>query len=154
MQSLEIVRHPGAVAVVPMTADRRVLLVRQRRHAVGAELLEIPAGKLDRPGEELAACARRELEEETGYCCARLTPLVTLLSSPGFSDERIHLFLATGLEPASGPPVIDEEEETSPEWIGLDEAVGAIRTGDIVDAKTIVGLLLARLALDHGEAGG
>src|SRR5919198_4493458 len=93
----ESVHHPGAAAVIPVASDGRVILVRQTRHTVGLRLLEVPAGKLDRGGEEPADCAPRELVEETGYRCRSLIKLGTMLSSPGFSDERIHLFLATDL---------------------------------------------------------
>jgi ADP-ribose pyrophosphatase len=139
----EVVRHPGASAVVPVAADGRVLLVRQGRHTVAARLLEIPAGKLDVEGEDPRACAHRELEEETGYRCRTLHPLGSFLSSPGFSDERIHLFLATGLELVGRPAGTDEGEDIAVEWMALPDAVAAVRSGVIEDAKTALGLLLA-----------
>ena len=140
----EIVRHPGAAAVVPLQ-DGAVLLVRQNRHAVGTDVLEIPAGKLDVPGEDPAACARRELEEETGYRARVLEPMGAFYSSPGFTDERYHLFLATGLERTGPPPDHDDGEPIATEWLSLDDAVEAVGNGGIVDAKTALGILLAEL---------
>jgi ADP-ribose pyrophosphatase len=140
----ETVRHPGAAAVVAVR-EGAVLLVRQNRHAVGADLLEIPAGKLDAPGEGPAACAARELEEETGYRAGALEAMGVFYSSPGFTDERFHLFLATGLEPSGPPPDHDGDEPIATEWLPLDEAVEAIGNGGIVDSKTALGILLATL---------
>ena len=94
----EIVRHPGAAAVVPILDDGRVVMVRQYRYSIGEETLEIPAGKLDQ-GEKVLTCAHRELKEETGYTCAHLHKLLDYVSSPGFTDEVIHIFLAEGLTP-------------------------------------------------------
>lgn len=139
----EVVRHPGASAVVPVDDDGRVLLVRQGRHTVAARLLEIPAGKLDVDGEDPRECARRELEEETGHRCTTLHPLGSFLSSPGFSDERIHLFLATGLELVGRPAGTDEGDDITVEWLPLPDAVAAVRSGAIQDAKSALGVLLA-----------
>jgi ADP-ribose pyrophosphatase len=139
----EVVRHPGASAVVPIAADGRLLLVRQSRHTVASRLLEVPAGKLDQEGEDPAACARRELEEETGFGCTALHELGTFLSSPGFSDERIHLFLATGLTFAGRPHGTEEGDDIAVEWMDLDDAVRAVGTGEIQDSKTALGILLA-----------
>jgi ADP-ribose pyrophosphatase len=140
----EIVRHPGAAAVVPLK-DGEVLLVRQNRHAVGADLLEIPAGKLDVPGEDPLQCARRELREETGYVAGVFVALGVFYSSPGFTDERFYLYLATELEQVDPPPSHDGGEPISAEWLRLEAAVDAVTTGKIVDAKTALGLVLARL---------
>jgi ADP-ribose pyrophosphatase len=140
----EIVRHPGAAAVVPLR-DGAVMLVRQHRHAVEADLLEIPAGKLDVPGEDPVACARRELEEETGHRAGTLEPMGVFYSSPGFTDEAYHLFLATDLERSGPAPDHDGGDPISAEWLGLDEAVAAVRSGDIRDAKTALGIVLAKL---------
>lgn len=145
----EIVRHAAASAVVAV-ADARVLLVRQNRHAVGADLLEIPAGKLDE-GEDPEACARRELQEETNYAASGLRPLGAFYVSPGFTDERVHLYLASGLTRLGPPPVDDDGEPITSEWLGLQQAVEAVTTGRIVDAKTALGLVLARLLLAPGE---
>lgn len=140
----EIVRHPGAAAVVPVQ-DGRVLLVRQMRHAVGTDLLEIPAGKLDVPGEAPADCARRELVEETGYLPGSLEPLGVFYASPGFTDERFHLFLATGLVAAGPAPDNDDGEPISTEWLGLDDALEAVTRGSIADGKTALGIALVAL---------
>jgi ADP-ribose pyrophosphatase len=140
----EFVRHPGSAAVVPLRDDR-VLLVRQNRHAVRADLLEIPAGKLDVPGEDPADCARRELREETGFEAGRLESLGVFSSSPGFTDERFSLYLGTELEQVGPAPDHDGGEPISIEWLRLDDAVDAVTTGTIVDAKTALGLVLVSL---------
>jgi len=140
----EIVRHPRAAAVVPLR-DGAVLLVRQNRHAVAADVLEIPAGKLDVAGESPAACAERELLEETGFRARALESLGVFYSSPGFTDEQFHLFLATGLEQSGPPPMHDDGEPITLEWLTLDEAVDAVGDGRILDSKTALGLVLAKL---------
>jgi ADP-ribose pyrophosphatase len=147
----ETVLHPGAAAVVPV-ADGRVLLVRQHRHAVGIDLLELPAGKLDEPGESPEACARREMEEETGYRCGELELLARILTSPGFTDEAIFVFLAPQIEQVGPPPGNDEGEPLSLEWVDLRDTLRLILDGSITDAKTIIGLLLARERLESGGA--
>jgi 8-oxo-dGTP pyrophosphatase MutT (NUDIX family) len=133
----------GAAAVVPVGSDGRVLLVRQSRHTVASRLLEVPAGKLDRDGEDPADCARRELVEETGYRCGSLAKLGSVLASPGFSDERIHLFLATDLTFAGRPEETDEGDDIEVEWMALADAERAVRDGRIEDAKTALCILLA-----------
>jgi len=143
---LEMVRHSGASAVVPLLdggTDPQVVLVRQYRYAADGYVYEIPAGRLD-PGETPEACASRELREETGYTSASLLKLTTIYTTPGFTDERIHLFVAEGLTPGSSEREADEFLELYP--VRLSEAVAMIRSGDIVDAKTSVALLLAYLA--------
>lgn len=145
---LEIVRHRGAVAVLPLfdpepasgTNGPDVLLLRQYRYAAGGMLWEAPAGKLDE-GESPAACAARELEEEAGVKAARLVHLTTLLTTPGFSDERIHLFLATGL--ADGRQALEEHEVIECHRVPLADAVDMVRSGEIVDGKTVCLLMLA-----------
>jgi ADP-ribose pyrophosphatase len=133
----DVVRHPGACGAVVFVDGSHVLLVRQLREAVGRRLLEIPAGIYDVQGEGPDAAVRREVREETGYRVTEVTPLGSILTSPGFSDERIDLFAAE-----AGP---DGEPEAGIELVvlGFDEAVSAVRDGDIEDAKTIAGLLLA-----------
>ncbi len=135
---LEIVRHVGAAAVVPIDDERRVLLVRQYRHATGGWLLEIPAGKLD-PGEDPARCAAREVEEETGHRASRLLPMGWIWSTPGFSDERIWLYLATGLETTR--QTLEADEVLSVVRLPLDEAVARASRGEITDAKSVCALL-------------
>lgn len=143
--SLDVVRHPGASAVVPFLTDLSandpmILLIRQYRYAAGGWLLEIPAGRLDAQ-ESPEACARRELLEETGCTCEKMIPLTSILTTPGFSDEVIHLFAATGL--ASGTATREPDEFIEPQPHRLADALDLIRTGEIRDAKTIVALLFA-----------
>lgn len=140
---LEIIRHPGASAVVPFLSeptgeDPQVLLIRQYRYAASSYLYEIPAGRLE-PGETPEDCARRELEEETGCRAQRVEALTSIYTTPGFTDERIHLFAAYGLTAGQVQRDADEflEVVTKP----LTEALAMIARGEIVDGKTIVGLL-------------
>jgi len=138
----EIVHHPGACAVVPLTASGEVVLVRQFRPAVQQALLEIPAGVFDVPGEDGPTCAARELLEETGYRSSRpLEPLGSILTTPGFTDERIELFLARDVEP--GTPSPGEDEAIDVVLMSVEEARRAIEDGLIVDAKTVAALLRA-----------
>lgn len=138
----EIVLHPGAVAIVPILPNGRVIMVRQYRHAAGRTLLEIPAGTLDQPGETLEAAAARELQEETGYRAAHLALLVTFYTAPGFCTERISLFLATGL--TGGAQNLMDDEAITLEEIAIADIPALIARGEIADAKTLTGLLLAR----------
>jgi len=138
----EVVEHPGAAAVVPILEDGRALLVRQFRQPAGKVLLEIPAGCL-KPGESPEACAARELEEELGYRPRRLAHLTTCFLSPGYSNEQIHIFLATGLERVEARPEAGEVIE--PAVIALDDVPALIERGEIQDGKTIAGLLLAMM---------
>jgi ADP-ribose pyrophosphatase len=137
---LEVVLHPGAAAVVPVDADGQVLMVRQYRHATGGWLLEAPAGKLD-AGEPPEACARREVEEETGHRPGRLEPLGWIWTTPGFSDERIWLYLATDLVP--GRQGLEPDEWLEVVRLPLAEAAGMAAAGEITDAKTVCALLRA-----------
>lgn len=137
---LEVVRHPGAAAIVAITDEREVLLVRQYRHALGRFLLEIPAGKLS-PGEAPEACAARELEEEVGFRAGRLEPLGALVPAPGFADEVIHLYLARDLEAST--QALDEDEVLSVERMHLDRAVELALSGEIDDSKSAVAILRA-----------
>jgi ADP-ribose diphosphatase len=134
---LEVVRHPGASAVVPLKEDGTVVLIRQFRHAAGGFIYEIPAGKLS-PGEEPLACAARELEEEIGYRAGSFNLLSSIFTAPGFTDEVIHIYKATGL--TKGRQQLDRDEVLEVVEMSLHEAIEMIRTGAIHDAKTIVGL--------------
>ncbi len=135
----EVVVHPGAVAIVPLLDDGRVVLVRQYRYAVGKILMEIPAGTLH-PNETAEECALRELREEIGYTAGRLEHLTSLYLAPGYSTELLHVFLATNLNSESG--TMDEDEFIEPVAIPLEEAISQISEGKIQDAKTVAALLL------------
>jgi ADP-ribose diphosphatase len=142
---LEMVRHPGASAVVPFLTDPagddpQLMLIRQYRYAAEDYLLEIPAGRLE-PGEEPADCARRELLEETGCRCERVELLFTMFTTPGFTDEKIHLFMATGLTMGEARPEADEFLEV--ERTSLARALELIGRGEIRDAKTALAILFA-----------
>jgi len=136
---LEIVRHPGAAAVVPLKDNGTVVLIKQFRHAAGGFIYEIPAGKLH-PGEDPMHCAARELEEEIGYVAGRLELLTSILTAPGFTDEVIHIYKATGM--TAGRQQLDRDEVLEVLEISLEEAIKMIKAGTIRDAKTIVGLRL------------
>jgi ADP-ribose pyrophosphatase len=133
----EVVEHRGAVAIVAIDKDGCVVLVRQYRSGVAQELLEIPAGSLE-DGEDVTACAMRELEEETGYRAMQWDPLGYFYSCPGFCTEKMHLFLAQQLTPGTAAP--EEDELIRVETVPFEKAIGMIEHGEIVDAKTIAGL--------------
>jgi ADP-ribose diphosphatase len=137
---LDIVHHPGAAAVVPFVSDDEVLLIRQYRHAAGGMILEVPAGKLD-PGEAPAVCAARELEEEAGQRAGRLVELGWIWTTPGFTDERIHLFAAFDLRPGAHSP--DHDEVIEPVRTTLAAALELVFRGEIRDAKSSLALLHA-----------
>ena len=136
----EIVEHRGAVAMIPMLDKDTVVLVRQYRRAAAAALLEIPAGTRE-PDEDIELCARRELAEEINYKAGRMVKLFHSYMAPGYSTEVIHTFLALDLTPTEGHTDEDEFLEIVP--LPLTEAIQKISTGEIIDAKTISGLLLA-----------
>jgi len=136
----EVVRHPGAVVIVPLLEqENKVILVRQYRAPLDGELLEVPAGTLE-PGESPLECAERELSEETGYRAREWEKLAEFYSTPGFCDERLHLYLARGLEPL-GDSDPDEGEFLQIERISLEELERMLKKGELEDAKTIIGLL-------------
>jgi len=143
---LEIIRHPGASAVVPLTDDNKVLLVRQYRHAAGGYILEVPAGKLD-AGEEPAICAARELEEEAGVEAGQLEELASILTTPGFTDEVIHLYLARQLRP--GKQALEADEVLTVEAVPFADAIQMCKQGEIRDAKSICALMLAAARLEQ-----
>lgn len=142
---IEIVRHPGASAVVPFLSDPtgddpQLLLIRQYRYAAGGFIYEIPAGRLD-PGEDPADCARRELREETGCTAERVEYMYTMFTTPGFTDEKIHIFMAVGLTRGEAGREADEFLEV--ETMTLSRALEMIERGEINDSKTAVGILYA-----------
>lgn len=141
MSTREHVLHPGAVAIVPVTDDGRVILVEQYRYPIKSKLLEIPAGKFDKPGEDPLECAKRELEEETGYTAKSYTYLGYIHTTPGFSNEVIHLYLAQGLTPGDSNPDEDEIIETKIE--DFEHVVQKCISGEITDAKTVAGIMRA-----------
>ena len=135
----DIIKHPGASVIVPVTNDGYMYLVRQFRTPVGEQTLEIPAGKLDK-GEDSKECARRELEEETGFR-GKLTHISSYYSTPGFSNEILHMYLATNLEQDKSHP--DADEFISTEKYKIEDLLSMIIAGKIIDAKTIIGILIA-----------
>ena len=142
---LEIIRHSGASAVVPFLSeptghDPQLMLIRQYRYAAGGFVYEVPAGRLD-PGEDPLACAHRELREETGCTAHRMDRLFTMFTTPGFTDERIHVFMAVGLSHGAFDREADEflEVETMP----LSRALAMVEAGEIQDGKTALALLFA-----------
>lgn len=150
--TLDLIRHPGASAVVPFLSDDEILLIRQYRYAAGGEIYEIPAGKLE-PGESPEACALRELEEETGYRAGRLEALGDILTTPGFTDERIHLFAAYEL--SAGTQSLDDDELIQLVPVRFAEALEMVWRNEIPDAKSSLALLhAARRRGAWGGAGG
>ena len=131
----EIVKHPGAVAVIALTEDNKIVMVEQYRKALEKTIVEIPAGKLE-PGEDPETCAKRELEEETGYECREMKKLISFYTSPGFADELIHLFLAEGLSKKVDAASPDEDEFLNLLELTLEETEALINEQKIHDAKT------------------
>lgn len=144
---LEMVRHPGAAAMVPLKDDGTVVLIRQFRHAAGGFIYEIPAGKLS-PGEAPLACAARELEEEIGYRAGSFELLSSIFTAPGFTDEVIHIYKATSL--TKGRQQLDRDEVLEIIEMPLEAAIAMIQSGAIRDAKTIVGLQAVYLQTNSG----
>jgi ADP-ribose pyrophosphatase len=149
----EIILHPGAVGVVAITPEGCVVFVEQYRQPIKAILREIPAGKLT-PGEAPEACALRELEEETGYRASEVVRIGEYFTTPGFTNERFHMFLARDLEAGSRRPDGEEEMTMRVVEVPLDEALADARAGRIEDGKTLVGLLLAAARLESGSEQG
>ncbi|MEO5510185.1 MAG: NUDIX hydrolase [Longimicrobiales bacterium] len=143
---LEMIRHSGAAAVLPVMSDAlgedpQIMLIRQYRYASGGYMLEVPAGRPDKPGEDWEVCARRELEEETGMVAGHLQYLTAIYTTPGFTDEKIHLYLATEL--TLGTTKLDDDEFLTTVTLRMSEALEKVRTGEIDDGKTICTLLFA-----------
>lgn len=157
---LEIVRHPGAAAVLPILRPEErcdggtvtgVLLLRQYRHTMGGMIYEVPAGKLDE-GEAPDVCARRELREEAGVTAGSIVHLATITTSPGFTDERVHLYAATELEFGAAEP--ERHEFIEPETVDFASALEMVADGRIEDAKTVASLLLAARWMPDAAGGG
>jgi len=141
----EIVRHPGSVAIIPRTADGRIVLVRQFRYVTGRELWEIPAGTLDKPGEEIPAAARRELAEEAGLKAERWTVLGSAYLMPGYCDERMTFFLAEDLSPTEAHAELDESFKVNP--FDAHDLQVLRSSGELQDAKSLLGLAWAGVPL-------
>ena len=140
----ELIRHPGAVAVIPILDNGNILMVEQFRKPLERAIVEIPAGKLE-PNEKPELTAKRELEEETGYQCQKLEHLISFYTSPGFADELIHLYVATGLSKAEHPLTTDEDEFVHIVEVSLLDAEKMIATKQIYDAKTAYAILYLKL---------
>lgn len=137
---MDIIHHPGAAAIVPVLEDGKVLLLKQYRHAVGGYIWEIPAGTLD-PGEDAITCAKREIIEETGYAAKDMEKLGVITPLPAYSDERIHIFLGTGL--TLSEQNLDDDELLTVHPQKISKALSMIANGEIMDAKTITSLYMA-----------
>lgn len=146
---MEFVLHPGAAAIVPMLNEKKVLLINQYRHALRKFIWEIPAGTLD-PKESAVTCAQRELIEETGYSAKKWQKLGEITPVPGYSNERICIFLATEMKPATQN--LDEDEILNVREVKFDEALNMIHRGEIQDGKTISGLFLANTWLNKDSS--
>jgi ADP-ribose pyrophosphatase len=143
---LEMIRHSGAAAVLPVLSDPagpdpQILLVRQYRYASGGFMYEVPAGRPDRVGEDWEVCARRELEEETGMVAGELTFMTSFFTTPGFTDEQIRLYMATHLTAGTGK--LDVDEFIEPVTMYMSDALRMIRDGEITDGKTMITILFA-----------
>ena len=136
----EVVRHPGGAGALPLFDDGRVALVKQYRHPARRELLEIPAGKIE-DGETPETCAAREVEQEIGFRAGRIEKLAEFYSTPGFCEEKLHIYLATGLTPSS--QALDHDELVEVVYLPFAEAAQVAERGGIEDSKTIIALLLA-----------
>ncbi|HEY6952380.1 MAG TPA: NUDIX hydrolase [Bacteroidota bacterium] len=139
----EVAAHPGGAVIVPLHANNDIVLVRQFRYPIQQAIYELPAGKLN-PGEDPAVCARRELEEETGYQAATWKKLTAIFTTPGFCNEQLHIYLATDLSKSvRGQQLEEGEASLTVETFPLRRAIEMIERGEIVDGKTICGILLA-----------
>ncbi|MCP4694235.1 MAG: NUDIX hydrolase [Desulfobacterales bacterium] len=137
---VDVIRHPGAAAIVPRISEKNILLIRQYRHAIGDYIWEIPAGTLD-PNETIETCAKRELTEETGHAAGEMQKIGEIVPVPGYSDERIHIFLADNLTPSHQN--LDADEVLDVHEIPFSDAISMIQAGEIMDSKTISGLYMA-----------
>ena len=146
----DVIVHPGAVGVVALDAEHRVLMVRQYRHPVGAHLEELPAGLLDIAGEPALLAAQRELAEEAGLGASTWQVLADVWSSPGMTDEAYRIFLARDVYPVPRDIQDHEEAEMTSSWLDLDEAVRRVLSGELTNAMACVGVLAADLAVRHG----
>ncbi|MED1204949.1 NUDIX hydrolase [Heyndrickxia acidicola] len=140
----EMIKHPGAVAILAITDDKKIVLVEQYRKPANQALIEIPAGKLE-PGEKPELTAVRELEEETGYRCEKLEFITSFYTAPGFADEILHIYKATGLKKLEEPKTADEDEFVELMEVTLEKAVQLVTENKICDAKTTFAIQYAQL---------
>ena len=143
----EWIKHPGASSIIPLLPDNQIILVRQFRYPVGAVTLEVPAGKLDKVGEDPIECARRELSEETGYTAGKIWKLTTIATTVGFTNEYIHLYAASDLTAGEIHP--DSDEFINVVKIPLTAALQMVESGKIFDAKSAVSILLLAKQVFH-----
>lgn len=143
----EIVEHFGATAIVALDEENRVALIRQYRQCVGQRLLELPAGILDKAGEPALDCAQRELMEEAGLAAQHWEVLTDLVTSPGFCDEAVRVYLARGLRDVEKPEGSEEEADLELQWVPIAEAVGMVFRGEIVNSIAIAGIMTAHASL-------
>ncbi|TYR82518.1 NUDIX hydrolase [Priestia megaterium] len=146
----EVVKHPGAVAVIALTQDHKLVMVKQYRKAMDRILVEIPAGKLEK-GEQPIVTAKRELEEETGYTCKELKHVISFYTSPGFADELVHLYITDSLSVMQNKAALDEDEFVEVIEVSVDEALTMIQTNEIYDAKTAYAVQYLQLKSSLGE---
>lgn len=147
----EVVEHYGAVAVAAVDEQGRLAMVYQYRHPIGRRLWELPAGLLDEPGEDPVVGAARELREETGFAAERWDVLVDLLSSPGFSDEALRVYLARVLTDVGRPESHDEEADMEVHWVEIADAVQRVLSGEIVNSTAVAGILAAHAVIVDGR---
>lgn len=145
----EVVEHFGAIAVVAFDGER-IALVTQYRHSVGRRLVELPAGLLDVAGEDELECAKRELVEEAGLEAQQWSVLADLVTSPGFADEAVRVFLAQDLSETVRPEAEDEEADMTMQWVALNDAVAMVLRGEIVNSIAISGIMAANQVINHG----
>lgn len=146
--TLDVIHHPGSSAIVPLLPDDQVVMIKQYRQSLRQFLWEIPAGTLD-PGENPLECARRELIEEAGYQANHFEKLTEIVPAPGYTDERIHIFLATDLAPV--PQNLDKDEVLEVALLPLDETLAMIRDGRIQDALTVIGIFFVSMRFRAGD---
>lgn len=146
----EWIKHPGASSVIPLLPDNQIILVKQYRYPVAQVTLEVPAGKLDKPGEDPVVCARRELSEETGYTAGKIWKLTTIATTVGFTNEYIHLYAASDLTAGEKHPDYDEFINTVK--MPLTAALHLVETGKIIDSKSIISILLLAKQIFHEES--
>ena len=150
----EILEHPGAVAIVALDPDDRVMMIHQYRHPVHRRLWELPAGLLDVQGEDPVEAAKRELEEEAGLTATDWSVLIDVVPSPGFSDESVRVFLARGLAEVGRPEMGDDEEsDMTSRWVTLSVAVRMVLAGTIVNGVTVAAVLAANAVAGAGASG-